>query len=97
MRTYTPEPLDTSAVEIPEDLSELLERLAKNTHDVWAAQRIQDGWRFGEQRNDASKEHPCLVPYEDLPESEKEYDRAIVSETVKVIISLQYNIKNESK
>ena len=91
-RKYTPKPMDTSTIELSAELLELTELLAKNTHDVWAAGRIAEGWTYGDIRNDVNKKHPCLVPYEDLPESEKEYDRATSLETLKVILSLGYVI-----
>ena len=92
MTTYTPNPLDTSAVVLPEALLGLLERLAENTHDVWAAQRMNDGWTYGPKRDDSNKHHPCLVPYSDLPESEKEYDRKTAGETLKAVMALGYSI-----
>lgn len=92
MTTYTPTPLDTHAVELPASLQTLLEKLAENTHDVWAATRIAQGWSFGSTRDDAKKLHPCLVAYADLPESEKEYDRNTAAETLKAILLLGYSI-----
>ena len=73
--TYTPQPIDTTGIELPQELMELAEQMAKNVHEVWSAGRIADGWTYGEVRNDTLKQHPCLIPYEDLPESEKAYDR----------------------
>lgn len=93
MTTYHPLPLDTSAVVLPETLLGLLERLAENTHNVWAAQRIRDGWTYGQKRDDANKKHPCLVPYADLPESEKEYDRKTAAETLRAVMALGYTIE----
>ena len=90
--TYNPQPLDTSDVLLPDALVTLLERLAENTHDVWAAQRIKEGWAYGPKRDDASKKHPCLVPYRDLPESEKEYDRKTAGETLKAVMALGYRV-----
>lgn len=92
MLNYTPRPLDTSRVTLPDSLSALLEKLAENTHEVWAVQRIKDGWTYGPQRNDAAKKHPCLVPYDQLPESEKEYDRNSATETLKLVLALGYQI-----
>jgi len=92
MTTYTPKPLDTSAVQLPPSLTELLEKLAENTHDVWAATRIAQGWSYGPSRDDAAKKHPCLVPYADLPESEKEYDRKTAEEVLRAIWLLGYRI-----
>jgi hypothetical protein len=75
------------------DLYELLERLAQNNHDHWALKRLHEGWRHGPVRNDSVKQHPDLVPYDELSESEKEYDRKSVIETLKAIIALGYEIK----
>ncbi len=93
MNTYTPAPLDTSSIQLPPSLVELLERLAQNTHDVWSAQRISQGWTLGEKRDDITKKHPCLVPYEELPDVEKEYDRKTASETLKAILLLGYIVQ----
>lgn len=92
--TYTPTPVDTSTVELSPGLRELTERIAANVHDVWAATRIADGWKYGSTRDDARKLHPCLVPYDDLPESEKEYDRNTAIETLKLIMKLGFKIEN---
>ncbi|MBE6774778.1 MAG: Ryanodine receptor Ryr [Ruminococcaceae bacterium] len=90
---YKPEPIDTSAIELSAELLELTEKIAENVHDVWAERRIREGWSYGETRDDVNRKTPCLVPYNELPESEKEYDRSTALETVKVIISLGYEIK----
>ncbi len=89
---YQPQPLDTSAVTLPAELAALTEYLAENAHDIWAAQRMADGWRYGPQRDDDQKLHPCLVPYADLPDSEKQYDRSTAMETIKAILLLGYRI-----
>jgi RyR domain len=91
--TYTPETIDTSHVSLGSALEELVERLAQNNHDHWARKRIEEGWRYGAKRNDSEKEHPDLVPYDQLPESEKEYDRKTVVEALKAIISLGYEVR----
>jgi len=89
---YTPEPLDTRCIELSSDLLELTELLAKNTHEIWAANRLADGWTFGLETNDELKKHPCLVPYDELPENEKEYDRRITMEALKVVELLGFRI-----
>lgn len=89
---YIPKPLETNGIELSEEIQELSELLAKNTHEVWAVGRTNDGWTYGEKRDDAKKHHPCLVPYEELPDSEKEYDRNTSLETLKLIIKLGYKI-----
>jgi ryanodine receptor 2 len=91
--TYSPRPIDTSHVQLGDDIQPLIERLAEHNHDLWGAQRIKDGWRFGPTRNDAAREHPCLIPYADLPESEKEYDRIAAIGTLKAILALGYEIQ----
>lgn len=92
--TYKPTPIETSTVQLPKDLLALTEKLAENAHDLWAAQRIRDGWTLGEKRDDAAKKHPCLVPYNELPESEKQYDREMSMKTLKAIVALGYKISN---
>lgn len=90
--SYQPRPIDTSAVSLSPELLSLTESLAKNAHDLWAAQRLADGWTLGPERVDAAKKHPCLVPYADLPESEKEYDRQAALGTLKAISALGYRV-----
>jgi len=92
MKPYTPNPLNTSQIKLSAELQKLTELLARNTHEVWAAQRFAEGWQYGTTRNDERKEHPCLVAYEDLPENEKEYDRNTAMETLKVIQKLGFMI-----
>jgi hypothetical protein len=92
MKTYSPSPINTTDVEMPASLHNLIERLAENTHDVWAAVRITQGWSYGPARDDNARRHPCLVPYAELPESEKEYDRKTATETIKAILKLGYII-----
>ena len=92
---YTPKPIDTSDIELTNDILDLSELLSKNTHDVWAEKRIADGWCYGAVRDDVKKLHPCLVPYENLPESEKEYDRNTSIQTLKLIAKLGYKIIKE--
>lgn len=93
MSKYEPKPIDTSDVVIPEALLELSEQIAKNVHEVWAAGRTEEGWVYGEARNDEKKETPCLVPYEELSEIEKDYDRNTAMETIKLILKLGYKIE----
>ena len=92
MNKYIPSPIDLSEVELPKDISSLVELIAKNVHDVWAKQRIEEGWVYGETKDSIKKTTPCLVPYEELPEEEKEYDRKTAMETLKLVIKLGYKI-----
>ena len=94
-KDYKPEPIDTSQVRLPREVEELTEKLSRNAHDHWARQRMADGWRWGASRDDARKLHPSLSPYEELPESEKIYDRATAMETVKAILALGLRISGK--
>ena len=94
-KNYLPQPVDTSDIQLPEELSELVEQMAKNVHEVWAQSRMEQGWTWGEERSDALKQHPCLVPYEELPEVEKAYDRDTALGTLKLICKLGLKIVKE--
>ncbi len=92
---YVPQPMDTSDVQLAEELNELIEQMAKNVHEVWAQGRISQGWTYGPERSDTLKTHPCLVPYEDLPEEEKDYDRNTALGTLKLIVKSGFRISKE--
>ncbi len=94
---YTPKPIDTSDVVLSEDILKLSEKLSRNTHEVWAAGRVKDGWTYGKERDDQKKQTPCLVPYDELPESEKDFDRRTAMETLKMIQKLGYKIVKVKK
>lgn len=93
---YKPEPLNTADVTLSSEVYELTEMLAKNTHEVWARQRLSEGWRYGPRRDDTRKEHPCLVPYEQLSDVEKEYDRNTALETLRMITALGYSLERNT-
>lgn len=90
---YIPEPIDTSDIQLPTELNTLLETMAKNVHEVWAQTRIEQGWKYGPERDDVKKLHPMLVPYEKLPEEEKIYDRNTCIETLRFIIAAGFEIR----
>lgn len=91
---YIPQPINTNGVALPDELMPLVEKMAKNVHEVWAETRIAQGWTYGEKRDDEKKTHPCLIAYEDLPEEEKEYDRNTCLGTLKLIMKLGFKIEN---
>lgn len=93
--TYKPQPIDTSDVVLPQELLELIEKIARNVHDVWAQGRIAEGWSYGEIKDVENKTTPLLVPYDELPDSEKEYDRNTALETLKLVLKFGYQIVNE--
>lgn len=92
MKKYIPKPIDLSDVELTEDLHELREAIAENAHEIWAENRQKDGWTYGPQRNDQLKQTPDMVPYSQLPEGEKEYDREMAMKTIKLLKKLGYDL-----
>ena len=92
MKTYVPNPIDLSDVNLNEELNELREAIAENAHDIWAKERLAQGWSYGPQRDDAKKETPCMVEYSELPDSEKRFDREVAMNTLKLVRKLGYDI-----
>lgn len=92
MKNYTPKPIDLSRVTVSEELNELREAIAENVHEIWAYNRQKEGWVWGPERNDEKLEHPDMVPYDELPESEKQYDREMAMQTIKMILELGYDL-----
>lgn len=89
---YTPSPLDTSSERLPEELYPLTEQIAKQVHEVWARNRILQGWTYGPVRDDKLKQHPCLIPYESLTEDEKHFDRQTAFETLRFIRHMGFDV-----
>ena len=89
---YEPHPIDVDKIPLDGDLEELQEAIAENAHDVWAEARIKEGWSYGKERDDVKKLHPDLIPYTALPDSEKEYDRIMAFNTIKLVKKLGYDI-----
>ena len=92
---YIPQPEQTDDIILSTELNDLVEAMAKNVHEVWAESRILQGWTYGPERNDVLKHHPCLIPYEELPETEKAYDRDTAVGTLKLICKLGFKITME--
>lgn len=93
--SYTPKPVDTSRVTLPPELLALTEEIAENVHENWSVGRLADGWVYGPTRDDEKKTTPCLVPYAQLTEREKDYDRNTAMETLKLIVALGYTIEKK--
>ena len=85
--------MDTTGVEMPREVLELTEEIAENVHGIWARGRVAEGWTYGPARDDEKKTTPCLVPYYQLTDSEKQYDRNTALETLKLITALGYKIE----
>lgn len=95
METYKPKPIDLKDVKLPDDILKLADLISKNVHEVWSENRIKEGWTYGKIRDDVNKKHPCLVPYEQLSEEEKAYDKNTAFETLKLIIKLGYKLEKK--
>ena len=89
---YEPSPISLEDVELSDDLAELQEAIAENAHEIWAKNRIDQGWSYGPERNDQKKETPDMIPYCNLPESEKLYDREMAMQTLKLVKKLGFEI-----
>lgn len=92
---YKPHPISLDDISLTEDLTELREAIAENTHDIWAEARMAEGWTYGTVRDDDKKQHPNLVPYSALPESDKEYERIMAWNTIKLVKKLGFKITKE--
>jgi len=87
------DPRATSGVELTVELQQLIEQLSESVHDEWTRQRRAEGWTYGEHRDDQARTHPCLIPYAELPESEKAIDRGTVEQTIRSLIALGYRVE----
>lgn len=95
MKNRIPKPVDTSETELPDEIKVVCEEIARNTHSIWVELRQSEGWIYGPERNDVLKTHPCIVPFDELPESEREYDRRISSEVLRYIVKLGFTIEKK--
>lgn len=89
---YEPSPIGLDDVELSDDLAELQEAIAENAHEIWAKNRRDQGWSYGPERNDQKKETPDMIPYCNLPESEKLYDREMAMQTLKLVKKLGFKL-----
>lgn len=94
---YNPQPINVEDIDLDANLEELTEAIAENAHDIWARARMDEGWTYGPVRNDELKQHPDLVPYSQLPDSEKEYDRIMAMNTLRLVRRLGFDITNRNK
>ncbi len=94
---YTPHPIDTSDIQLSEEMKQLVELIAHNVHDTWAQSRLKEGWTWGPTLDGDRKHHPCLVEYDELPETEKDYDRNTSIATLKTILKLGWTIEKQQE
>ncbi|GMS80971.1 hypothetical protein PENTCL1PPCAC_3146, partial [Pristionchus entomophagus] len=84
---YKPAPLDTHEIELGAEMEPLIEALAKNTHNIWASEKIKRGWTFGvnESVDPSQKRSPHLVPYDMVDNRIKEANRESAAENIKAL------------
>lgn len=93
---YKPKPIPVEHIALSDEILELVELLAENAHDIWASERLRDGWTFGPERDDTERRHPCLVPYAQLSDRDRDYDRTMVIGSIRAILALGFNISRTS-
>jgi hypothetical protein len=93
---YDPQPIEVDDTELSPELLELGEAIAENAHEIWAQKRKSEGWSWGPERNDSLLQTPDMTPYSNLPEEEKDYDRAMALQTLKLVQKIGYRIVKES-
>jgi hypothetical protein len=89
---YIPKPEDTSDIVLSKEIMDMTEIIAKNTHENWAKNKIDEGWVYGECLDNEKRTHPCITEYENLSEDDKDYDRITAMETIKLLIKMGYKI-----
>lgn len=94
---YNPQPINVEDIDLDVNLEDLTEAIAENAHDIWARARMDEGWTYGPVRNDELKQHPDIVPYSQLPDSEKEYDRIMAMNTLRLVRRLGFDIINRNR
>ncbi|XP_058255382.1 ryanodine receptor 3 isoform X7 [Hemibagrus wyckioides] len=100
--SFIPTPVDTSQIVMPPHLEKVRDRLAENIHELWAINKIELGWTYGKIRDDNKRQHPCLVDFSKLPETEKNYNLQMSTETLKTLLALgchvvQVNVNAEEE
>ncbi|XP_064091940.1 ryanodine receptor-like isoform X22 [Macrobrachium nipponense] len=89
---FVPKPVDTSSIQLPGYIEQVRDKLAENIHEMWAMNKIEQGWTYSERRDDLRLHHPCLTSFEKLPPNEKRYDATLALQTLKTVLALGYHI-----
>ncbi|KAM9788020.1 ryanodine receptor 3-like isoform 7-T7 [Syngnathus typhle] len=86
--SFIPTPVETSQIVMPPHLEKVRDKLAENIHELWGMNKIELGWSYGKIRDDNKRQHPCLVDFSKLPETEKNYNLQTSTETLKTLLAL---------
>lgn len=90
---YQPQPADLSGIILDQEIRDSIDKIARNVHEVWALERLDQGWRYGESMSRGEKTHPSLVPYDELPEKEKVLDVKTTEQVIKMLLHLGFRIE----
>ncbi|XP_074985826.1 ryanodine receptor 3 isoform X13 [Caretta caretta] len=90
--SFIPCPIDTTQIVLPLHLEKIRDKLAENIHELWGMNKIELGWTYGKIRDDNKRQHPCLVEFSKLPETEKNYNLQMSTETLKTLLALGCHI-----
>ena len=69
-----------------------VELLAEMEHERWSGERVSQGWTLGPDRDDTARRTPYLVPYADLPEAIKDYDRTPVRDIPRLLAGIGFRV-----
>uniref|UniRef100_A0AA85JZA6 Ryanodine receptor n=1 Tax=Trichobilharzia regenti TaxID=157069 RepID=A0AA85JZA6_TRIRE len=92
---FVPKTVRTSHIQLPNYVEIVRDRLAENLHEMWSMRKIDQGWKYGERRDDQNGLHPCLTTFDKLPPSDRQYNVTLAYETLRTIVGLGYNITYE--
>ena len=93
---YDPHPFESDTIYLSSELTVLTEDISESIHDLWGRKRLDEGWVWGSERSDLHHTNPRLVPYSELSEMEKDDDRNLVLQTIRLILSKGYKIEKSA-
>lgn len=77
-------------IQLPAYIENVRDKLAENLHEIWAASKIEQGWSYGEVRDDPRKKNPSINNFEKVPMTEKKYVITVSFETLRYMSKLVF-------
>uniref|UniRef100_A0A6I8P2E1 Ryanodine receptor 2 n=1 Tax=Ornithorhynchus anatinus TaxID=9258 RepID=A0A6I8P2E1_ORNAN len=90
---YKPAPMDLSFIKLTASQEAMVDKLAENAHNVWARDRIRQGWTYGIQQDVKNRRNPRLVPYALLDDRTKKSNKDSLREAVRTLLGYGYNLE----
>ncbi|NWR08262.1 RYR2 protein, partial [Paradoxornis webbianus] len=90
---YKPAPMDLSFIKLTPSQEAMVDKLAENAHNVWARDRIRQGWTYGIQQDVKNRRNPRLVPYALLDDRTKKSNKDSLREAVRTLLGYGYNLE----